>query len=64
MPPKIAIDPATSKLDASKLDAIFGQKGEYKDGVYKATFGRTAKMGGHRGRQRDGREHLGGVRGH
>lgn len=45
-PPKIAIDPATSKLDASKLDAIFGQKGEYKDGVYKATFGRTTKMGG------------------
>src|SRR5215471_4307581 len=46
VPPKIAIEPATSKLDASKLDAIFGQKGEYKDGVYKATFGRTTKMGG------------------
>jgi uncharacterized protein DUF1259 len=39
------IDPAKSKLDAAKLDAIFGQKGDYKDGVYKATFGRTTKMG-------------------
>jgi hypothetical protein len=45
VPPKIVIDPATSKLDASKLDAIFGQKGDYKGGVYKATFGRTTKMG-------------------
>src|SRR5258705_11420347 len=44
-PPKVDIDPAKSKLDAAKLDAIFGQKGDYKDGVYKATFGRTTKMG-------------------
>lgn len=39
------IDPAKSKLDAAKLDAVFGQKGDYTDGVYKATFGRTTKMG-------------------
>lgn len=39
------IDPGKSKLDAAKLDAAFGQKGDYKDGVYKATFGRTTKMG-------------------
>src|SRR5215831_17565303 len=45
VPAKLMINPATSKLDASKLDAIFGQKGDYKDGVYKATFGRTTKMG-------------------
>ena len=45
MPPKVDIDPAKTKLDAAKLDGIFGQKGEYKDGVYKATFGRTTKMG-------------------
>ena len=45
-PPKLAIDPAKSKLDASKLDTILGVKGEYKDGVYKAVFGRTTKMGG------------------
>jgi hypothetical protein len=44
-PPKVDIDPAKSKLDAAKLDAIFAQKGDYKDGVYKATFGRTTKMG-------------------
>ncbi|MGE5183875.1 MAG: DUF1259 domain-containing protein [Acidobacteriota bacterium] len=44
-PPKVDIDPAKSKLDASKLDAAFGTKGAYKDGVYKATFGRTTKMG-------------------
>ena len=44
--PKLpSIDPAKSKLDAAKLDAAFGQKGDYKDGVYKATFGRTTKMG-------------------
>src|SRR5262245_137025 len=43
-PPKLDIDPAKSKIDAAKLDAIFGQKGEYKDGVYKATVGRTTKM--------------------
>jgi hypothetical protein len=44
-PPKVDVDPATSKLDAAKLDAAFGTKGDYKDGVYKATFGRTTKMG-------------------
>jgi hypothetical protein len=44
VPPKVDIDPAKSKLDAAKLDGIFGQKGDYKDGVYKATFGRTTKM--------------------
>ena len=27
-----------------ELDAVFATKGEYKDGVYKATFGRTTKM--------------------
>jgi hypothetical protein len=45
-PPNVDIDPAKSQLDAAKLDAIFAQKGDYKDGVYKATFGRTTKMGG------------------
>ena len=43
--PKVDISPAKSKLDAAKLDAAFGQKGTYADGVYKATFGRTTKMG-------------------
>ena len=43
--PKADISAARSKLDAAKLDAAFGQKGTYADGVYKATFGRTTKMG-------------------
>ena len=43
-PAKLDIDPAKSKLDAGKLDAALGAKGDYKDGVYKATFGRTTKM--------------------
>ena len=43
-PPKVEIDPAKSKLDAAALDAAFGSKGEYKDGVYKITFGKTTKM--------------------
>jgi hypothetical protein len=44
-PAKIDIGPSRSKLDVAKLDAAFATKGEYKDGVYKATFGRTTKMG-------------------
>jgi len=44
-PPKATIDPAKSKLDAAKLDVVLAGKGDYKDGVYKATFGRTTKMG-------------------
>ncbi len=44
-PPTVDIDPARSKLDAKKLDAIFGKPGTYKAGVYKTVFGRTAKMG-------------------
>jgi Domain of Unknown Function (DUF1259) len=41
------IDPATSSLDPKKLDSILGTNGAFKDGVYKATFGRTARMHGH-----------------
>src|SRR5262249_23326182 len=43
---KADIDPAKSTLDAKKLDAALGTTGEYKDGVYKATWGRTLKMHG------------------
>lgn len=42
--PTADIDPAKSTLDAAKLDAAFGKKGDYNDGVYKATWGRTTKM--------------------
>ena len=31
---------------AARLDAVLGTTGEYKDGVYKATFGRVTRMGG------------------
>ena len=43
-PPKADIDPASSQLDAAKLDTVLGTKGDYKDGVYKATFGKMTKM--------------------
>jgi hypothetical protein len=44
--PKADIDPARSSLDPKKLDAALGTTGDYKDGVYKATWGRTSKMHG------------------
>ncbi len=44
--PNAAIDPAKSSLDPKKIDAILGTTGDYKDGVYKAVFGRTTKMHG------------------
>jgi hypothetical protein len=34
--------PAKSKLDAAKLEAVFGMKGQAKDGMFKATMGRKA----------------------
>lgn len=44
--PTAEIDPANSTIDPAKLDALFGKKGEFKDGVYKATWGRTTKEHG------------------
>ena len=38
-----AAPPTTSKIDGTKLDAVFGVKGVSKDGMYKATFGRKAQ---------------------
>jgi hypothetical protein len=45
--PASRIDPAKSTLDPKKLDSILGAKGDFKDGVYKATFVRAAQMHGH-----------------
>ena len=45
--PRVEIDPAKTTLDPAKIEAVLGQKGELANGVYKVTFGRTAKMGGH-----------------
>ena len=44
--PTAELDPAKSTIDPAKLDAVFGRKGEFKDGVYKATWGRTTKEHG------------------
>jgi hypothetical protein len=44
--PRADIDPAKSTLDAKKLDAALATTGTFKDGVYKATFGRETKMHG------------------
>jgi hypothetical protein len=35
--------PTPSKIDGSKLEAVFGVKGSAKDGMYKATFGRKTQ---------------------
>jgi hypothetical protein len=45
--PTAEIDPAKTTLDPKKLDAVLGTKGDFKEGVYKATFGRTTHMHGH-----------------
>jgi len=45
--PTAEIDPEKSTLDPKKLDAVLGAKGDFKEGVYKATFGRTTRMHGH-----------------
>jgi hypothetical protein len=42
-----AIDPAKTTLDPRRVEAILPAKGELKDGVYKVTIGRKAKMHGH-----------------
>jgi len=44
--PEADIDPARSTLDPARLDAAFGKKGEYKDGVYKITWGRSTREHG------------------
>src|SRR5438874_3311457 len=44
--PAAEIDPAKSTLDPAKLDAALGKKGDFKDGVYKAVWGRTTKEHG------------------
>jgi hypothetical protein len=46
--PKPAVEfgappPTPSKIDAAKLDALFGSKGAAKDGMYKGTFGRKTQ---------------------
>lgn len=45
--PRADVDPAKSTLDAQKLDAVLGRKGDYQKGVYKVVIGRNTAMGGH-----------------
>jgi hypothetical protein len=45
--PEASIDPASSTLDAKKIEAALGRKGEMANGVYKVTIGRETKMAGH-----------------
>ncbi len=44
--PTADIDPARTSLAPERIDALLGQKGELKDGVYKVVVGRTARMHG------------------
>jgi hypothetical protein len=44
--PHAEIDPAATSLDPAKIEAVLGEKGELKDGVYKVVVGRTARMHG------------------
>ncbi len=39
-----SMTPAANSVDAAALDKIFGQAGTAHNGMYKATFGRTARM--------------------
>jgi len=44
--PHAEIDPANSTLDPKKIDAVLGNSGELKYGVYKVTIGRETRMHG------------------
>jgi hypothetical protein len=46
--PSPRIDPATSSLDVSRIEAILGAKGASGGGVYKVVLGRTTSMEGMR----------------
>lgn len=44
--PSAEIDPARTSLDAAKVEAALGARGEMKDGVLRFTFGKTTRMHG------------------
>jgi hypothetical protein len=41
-----SIDPAKTTLDSGRIEAILGERGELKNGVYKITIGRETSMHG------------------
>lgn len=45
--PRAELDPSKTTLNPQRIDAVLGQKGELKDGVYKVTIGRKTRMHGH-----------------
>lgn len=45
--PSAEIDPAHTQLDADKIAAALGHRGDLSGGVYKVTIGRIAHMHGH-----------------
>ncbi len=45
--PRADIDPSRTTLNPAAIESVLGEKGELKDGVYKVTIGRNARMGGH-----------------
>jgi hypothetical protein len=44
--PRAEIDPAKTSLDAAKIEALLGAKGDLKDGVLRFTFGKSTRMHG------------------
>jgi hypothetical protein len=44
--PKADIDPTKTTLNPAAIESVLGEKGDLKDGVYKVTIGRTARMSG------------------
>jgi len=44
--PHADLDPATTTLDPSRIDAVLREKGTFNDGVYKVVVGRTTRMHG------------------
>jgi hypothetical protein len=45
--PRSQVDPSKSQLTPARLDAVLGQKGAYKDGLYRLVVGRTVRMHGY-----------------
>ncbi len=45
--PSVNVDPEKTTLDPKKIEAILGQKGEVKDGIFKIVFGRSTTMNGY-----------------
>ena len=45
--PRVTVDPAKTRLDPKRIEAVLGVSGALKDGVYKVVIGRQTRMHGH-----------------